>query len=240
MQCDGPELRASTKPGFRTELACLPLESSCRLLADADRRASKTQFLKMSENRVRLIDSRSQRAVYCGSCHARRRSSSRLGLAWIMSELPTRALRISSTSNGVQRTFVLPIARRAAVQNSGHVPTKASNKTSNIMSNTKISCSFKLLIQRTKLLSKIRIGALHPLHPLRALVAAKLQHDPEGTARKDHAQSRIQSAIKIRPNPIALKPRVQPRAKMVTKAVEQLLGGFDGLHQFLCRCPVRR
>src|ERR1700751_4490697 len=93
LQCDGPELRASTKPGFRTELACSPLESSCRLPADADRRASKTQFL----NRVRLTDSRSRRATYCGSCHARRRSSSRLGLAWMMSELPTRALRNSST-----------------------------------------------------------------------------------------------------------------------------------------------
>jgi hypothetical protein len=72
---------------------------------------------------------------------------------------------------------------------------------------------------------------------------SKLEHDPEKWAplfQKHHAQSRIQSAIALQPNPIALKPRVQPRAKMVTKAVQQLLGGFDGLHQFLCRCPVRR
>ena len=149
LQCDGPELRASTKPGFRTELACSPLESSCRLPADADRRASKTQFLKMSENRVRLTDSRSQRAVYCGSCHARRRSSSRLGLAWMMSELPTRALRNSSTFER-STADVRPADRLSSgcldVQNPGHVPTKASNKTSNKTSNTKISCSSKLLI----------------------------------------------------------------------------------------------
>src|ERR1700745_1373952 len=115
LQCDGPELRASTKPGFRTGLACWPLESSCRLPADTDRRASKAQFLKMSENRVRLTDSRSQRAVYCGSRHARRPASSHLCLAWVSSELPTRALRIRRLSNGVQPMFVLLIARRAAV-----------------------------------------------------------------------------------------------------------------------------
>ena len=108
----GPELRASTKPGFRTELACSALESSCRSPADADRRASKTQFLKSSENRVR---SHSQRAVCCGSRHARRRPSSHLGLAWIMSELPTRALRISSTFERSAADVRLADRRRAAV-----------------------------------------------------------------------------------------------------------------------------
>src|ERR1700751_432075 len=123
LQCDGPELRASTKPGFRTELACLPLESSCRLPANADRRASKTQFLKMSENRVRLTDSRSRRAIYCGSCHARRRSSSRLGLAWMMSELTQRALRNSSTlerGTGDVRPADRPSSGCLDVQNPGH------------------------------------------------------------------------------------------------------------------------
>jgi hypothetical protein len=166
LQCDGPEPRASTKPGFRTELACSPLESSCHLPADADRRASKTQFLKMSENRVRLTDSRSRRAIYCGSCHARRRSSSRLGLVWIMSELPTRALRNSSTferSTADIRPADRPSSGCLDVQKPGHVPTKASNKTSNKTSNTKISCSSKLLIQRTKFVRKIWSGALHPL-----------------------------------------------------------------------------
>jgi hypothetical protein len=139
LQCDGPELRASTKPGFRTELACSPLESSCRLPADADRRASKTQFLKMSENRVRLTDSRSQRAVYW---LLRRSSALKLtpGLAWIMSELPTRALRISSTferSAADVRPADRPSSGCLDVQNPGHVPTKASNKTSNTTSNKK-------------------------------------------------------------------------------------------------------
>jgi hypothetical protein len=174
LQCDAPELRASTKPGFRTELlACSPLESSCRLPADADRRASKTQFLKISENRVRLTDSRSQRAVYCGSRHARRRSSSRLGLAWIMSELPTRALRISSTferSAPDIRPADRPSSGCLDIQNPGHLPSKASNKTSNTTSNTKIGCCSKLLIYIIKLIKKIRIGALHPLQCFQRLI----------------------------------------------------------------------
>src|ERR1700756_3958577 len=123
LQCEGPEPRASTKPGFRTELACSPLESSCHLPADADRRASKTPFLKMSENRVRLPDSRSRRAIYFGSCHARRRSSSRLGLAWMMSELPTRALRNSSTferGTADVRPADRPSSGCLDVQNPGH------------------------------------------------------------------------------------------------------------------------
>jgi hypothetical protein len=149
LQCDGPELRASTKPGFRTGLACLPLESSCRLPADADRRASKTQFLK--NERESSPSDRFSVATRSLLWLLRRSSALKLtpGLAWIMSELPPRALRISSTferSAADVRPADRPSSGCLDVQNPGHMPTKASNKTSNTTSNTKISCSFKLLI----------------------------------------------------------------------------------------------